>query len=66
MKKLLLLLLLASCGDKSQNIRTQFEAETEFLYKPDIVIIDGCEYIKYRTGNYDAITHKGNCKNHKK
>lgn len=30
---------------------------------PNIVIIDGCEYIQYKTYGYHAITHKGNCNN---
>jgi hypothetical protein len=33
------------------------------LDNPKIVIIDGCEYIQFRTHNFNAITHKGNCNN---
>ncbi len=33
------------------------------LHNPKIVIIDGCEYIQFRTHNFNAITHKGNCNN---
>jgi hypothetical protein len=35
------------------------------VYDLKIVVIDGCEYLQYHTYHYDAITHKGNCKNHK-
>lgn len=30
-----------------------------------VVVIDGCEYLQFHTYHSEAITHKGNCKNHK-
>lgn len=33
-------------------------------FKYTIEIIDGCEYLRFETYCNDAITHKGNCKNH--
>lgn len=33
------------------------------LDDPKIVSIDGCEYIQFRTHNFNAVTHKGNCNN---
>lgn len=28
-----------------------------------VVVIDGCQYLQFKTDFYDAITHKGNCTN---
>lgn len=42
-------------------------APTEYKYK--IILIDSCEYISSWVGGADGgpfLTHKGNCKNHKK
>lgn len=36
------------------------------LTNPRIIVIDSCEYIAYSVYGYESITHKGNCKNHKK
>lgn len=36
-------------------------------YNPlDLVVIDSCEYLFGEWGNATVLTHKGNCKNHKK
>lgn len=64
MKQLLLLLLIAlfiaGCRDSQ---RTVNEPETKDIYGLSIIVIDGCEYYKFRTyHSYYAITHKGNCK----
>jgi hypothetical protein len=33
------------------------------VLSPEVVVIDSCEYIQYKSGNgYRHITHKGNCK----
>lgn len=50
-----------SCRD------TVKKQDTGLMYmnsKITIIIIDSCEYINFGTSN--VLTHKGNCKNHKK
>lgn len=72
MKKMLifitLLWLVFSCSDpnsvelKSKKTKYKFDN----LNRIEIVIIDSCEYLYGPWGNATVLTHKGNCKNHKK
>ena len=42
------------------------DSKTDRIYHYRIVEIDGCEYILFWDGIPNmAVTHKGNCKNHK-
>jgi hypothetical protein len=47
------------CGESKNNEALQNNAD---LTDMKVVVIDSCEYIQYHTFNYEAITHKGNCK----
>lgn len=77
MKKIILLsfiltLTCLSCGKsyeeqvkENQAIASSGDIPTSDVLLTDvsIVVIDGCEYIQYRThNNYFEATHKGNCK----
>lgn len=70
MKKLLLILTvltLYSCTDEPnvKKEKTTYQIGCEFN-KVEIVTIDSCEYLYGPWGNATVLTHKGNCKNHKK
>ena len=78
MKKLMILVLIASllgCKDESDghvylNSKDQGKQlggiNSPLNYK--IIIIDSCEYISSLSpySDHAVLTHKGNCKNHKK
>ena len=52
----LALIILTGC------VEHKYRAEDGTAY--DIVIIDGCQYLKfYSYGGHDAVTHKGDCNN---
>lgn len=56
-KSITILILFAFLGCKEDF------AEKRFSQK-EVIVIDGCEYFKYRTAyKYIHITHKGNCNN---
>jgi len=76
MKKLIfasiLLALMFSCGKSYEEQVKENQAianggdipksDNVLLRDISVVMIDGCEYIQYRTYNgYFGITHKGNC-----
>lgn len=57
MKNLILafiILALTGCVDLHKHIKEDHE----------IVVIDGCEYVTYSSGESGYMAHKGNCKNH--
>jgi len=68
MKHLIYLLLIAAtcfigCSYDNGNDKS-IKGEINGLYDLKVIIIDGCEYFKYRTYmGYLSITHKGNCNN---
>lgn len=64
MEKIILMLLSLIClSCNPMTIEEQMSTENE-LWKSSIIIIDGCEYFKYKTYyHYNVIEHKGNCKN---
>lgn len=66
MKKiyLLSLLFLLSCGKEKNNKQSFRIQESESHLQ--VIIIDSCEYLYGPWGNATVLTHKGNCKNHKK
>jgi len=45
------------------NIYPPIKVEQRTMY---VYVIDSCEYIGYLYGSGAILTHKGNCKNHKK
>lgn len=59
--------LVAACSDESnvKKITTIYQLECDGS-KVQVVIIDSCEYLYGPWGNATVLTHKGNCKNHKK
>ena len=64
----LFILLLAGCSKNTGNVE---KLETDYNIpicgrNLNIVIIDGCEYLYGNWGSATVLTHKGNCKNHKK
>ena len=60
---ILVVLTLFSCSQENEDtIDFYNDSSAKNL---SVVVIDSCEYIQYRTYMYYAITHKGNCKNHK-
>lgn len=65
MKQLLSILVLATLFSCEQSKGVQEIPNKSNVENLKVVIIDGCEYLQYRTHHYEAITHKGNCKNHK-
>jgi len=66
MKRLFSILLLATLFSCEQSKGVQELSNNANLMDLKVVVIDGCEYLQYHTYHYDAITHKGNCKNHSK
>ena len=65
MKRLILSFLVLALFSCEQSKGTQEVPSNADLTDLKVVVIDGCEYLQYRTYYYEAITHKGNCKNHK-
>ena len=67
MKKVLLLLV---CGIGVVSCEIKGGTKIGEIGDYTIKEIDGCEYIEYRKGSGEtavySLTHKGNCKNHKK
>jgi hypothetical protein len=75
---LVLIFFISWCQEpvaKSQakyNPQNEVRERSTYDERFNVVTIDGCEYIVYRhyEGGYQSyssgITHKGNCKNHKK
>lgn len=67
MKKLLffIVICLYSCSDPNvkRNPKVYIENEWGNL---EIVVVDSCEYLYGPWGNATVLTHKGNCKNHKR
>ncbi len=61
-KLILLALTIGMMGCDVQNYEEEMFKNTN-LDNPKIVIIDRCEYIQFRTHNFNAVTHKGNCTN---
>jgi len=60
-KLIIIALTIGMVGCGVQNCDEEMFKNTN-LRNPKIVIIDGCEYIQFRTHhNFNAITHKGNC-----
>lgn len=61
MKYLFIILfsLLIGCENSNFPSKSKFEYANNYLYKIQIMEIDGCEYLVY---DYKNITHKGNCK----
>lgn len=62
---LLFLFFLSSCSipeSEQKKIRYQVGEGSHV----EVVLIDGCEYLYGPWGNATVLTHKGNCKNHKK
>lgn len=53
---------LFSCEQSKTVQELQNNADIEKL---KVVVIDSCEYLQYHVYGSEAITHKGNCKNHK-
>ena len=50
---------------KNENKKTTYEV-LDASRHVDVVVIDSCEYLYGPWGNATVLTHKGNCKNHKK
>ncbi len=61
-KLILLAVTIGMMGCGVQNCEEEMFKNTN-LDNPKIVIIDGCDYIQFRTHNFYAVTHKGNCTN---
>lgn len=72
MKKIILITILliglVSCELKDKNIESKSSGYVIYAgYELETIIIDSCEYLFYFNGNSASfLTHKGNCKNHKK
>ena len=68
LKSIILLFVIISLSACANNVKRSYNDGENFEnYK--VVVIDGCEYIQWRTSyGYLNITHKGNCDNpiHKK
>lgn len=65
MRQLLSILVLATLFSCEQSKGVQEIPNNASLHDLKVVIIDGCEYLQFHVHSYEAITHKGNCKNHK-
>lgn len=65
MKRLILTFLVLGIISCEQSKGTQEVPNNANLTDLKVVVIDGCEYLQYHAYHYEAITHKGNCKNHK-
>lgn len=63
-KSILLFLVLISICSCEQSKGAQEVVNNADLTDLKVVVIDGCEYLQYHAYHYEAITHKGNCKNH--
>ena len=58
LSSLILLLSVMGCQSKSRKY-----PQTIPTTKYDILLVDGCEYIKIGSGNFQMMAHKGNCTN---
>lgn len=61
--------ILAGCTNAPKGEEIRYEKDKNIKIDGRILytyIIDGCEYIGNTDGNGAILTHKGNCKNHKK
>ncbi len=65
MKRLILTFLVLVFFSCEQSSGVQEIENNADLNNLKVVVIDGCEYLQYHVYYYEAITHKGNCKNHK-
>ncbi len=59
---LLPLLLCVGCKRDSNN-RNDVERQ-RISNSIDVIVVDGCEYVRYQGYKSGGLTHKGNCKNH--
>jgi len=58
--------LLVACSNTGNVERKETDYNINPAMHLDIIIIDGCEYLYGAWGDGRVLTHKGNCKNHKK
>lgn len=63
-----IILGMISCNLKDKNVESKPSGYViRDAYELEIITIDSCEYLFYFDGNNPSfLTHKGNCKNHKK